>query len=343
MRTVAGVGLLAEKAPVYDLHVEDAHEFYAAGVLVHNSWRRPAAWSNLMFGMRLGRDPRTCVTFTPRRTALVKELLASAGSVETGGSTYDNRANLAPQFFASTIAAYEGTRLGLQEIHAELSEIGEGAWFANYDGRRIETVEAEYIPGLPVHVPIDCGTSRWTGAVFFQVRRFGGHAVKVNVFGDYCVEGLFSSANAEAIKAMAGRLCGGRVDRVRLDPASSARTGVGPSAYGEYERVFGSRVLDHWPSHPVSDGLDMIEVMVGSESREPELAIHPRCLHLIEAFKNYERANRGGEWLDEPKDPNHPHEDTMDALRGGLFDAFPDGRKPEPNLRSVPIRGGRFR
>jgi len=37
--------------------------------------------------------------------------------------------------------------------------------------------------------------------------------------------------------------CHGRVDLVRLDPAATARSGTGPAAYGEYERVFGSRMV----------------------------------------------------------------------------------------------------
>jgi phage terminase large subunit-like protein len=45
----------------------------------------------------------------------------------TSGSTYDNRSNLAKQFFESIIAKYEGTRLGRQELNAELLEDRPGA------------------------------------------------------------------------------------------------------------------------------------------------------------------------------------------------------------------------
>ena len=38
----------------------------------------------------------------------------------TRGSTYENRANLASGFFAQVIRKYEGTRLGRQEIDAEV-------------------------------------------------------------------------------------------------------------------------------------------------------------------------------------------------------------------------------
>jgi phage terminase large subunit-like protein len=47
--------------------------------------------------------------------------------VVTRGSTYENRANLAPAFLEQIIRKYEGTRLGRQELEAELLEDVEGA------------------------------------------------------------------------------------------------------------------------------------------------------------------------------------------------------------------------
>ena len=38
----------------------------------------------------------------------------------TRGTTYDNRANLAPGFFTQIVGKYEGTRLGRQELMAEV-------------------------------------------------------------------------------------------------------------------------------------------------------------------------------------------------------------------------------
>ena len=119
---------------------------------------------------------------------------------------------------------------------------------------------------------------------------------------------------------------------MRLDPASSARTGIGPAAYGEFERVFGRRATARWPSHRVTDGLDQFEVLLDRGL----LLIHPRCATLKAAFQNYTRRRTGrGDWLDEPADPQHPHEDLMDALRGGVRDRFSDGRIEQPGLRSI--------
>ena len=43
------------------------------------------------------------------------------------GSTFENRANLAPAFLDSIVRKYEGTRIGRQELNAELLEDVEGA------------------------------------------------------------------------------------------------------------------------------------------------------------------------------------------------------------------------
>jgi phage terminase large subunit-like protein len=52
------------------------------------SWRYPEAWDMLMFGLRLGTDPRVVVTATPRPTKLVRAPLADPTAVVTRGSTY---------------------------------------------------------------------------------------------------------------------------------------------------------------------------------------------------------------------------------------------------------------
>jgi phage terminase large subunit-like protein len=86
-----------------------------------------AAWDNLMLGLRLGADPRTVATTTPRPVALLRRLVGDAesgkrGTVLTRGRTQDNRAHLPPDFVAAVEAAYGGTRLGRQELDGELIE-----------------------------------------------------------------------------------------------------------------------------------------------------------------------------------------------------------------------------
>ena len=105
------------------------------------SWSRPETFDMLQFGLRLGRKPRCLIATTPRPTKLLRELLAREGHdvVVTRGSSYDNKANLAPAFFAQIVKKYEGTRLGRQELNAELLEDTPGALWSQglIDGTRI--------------------------------------------------------------------------------------------------------------------------------------------------------------------------------------------------------------
>lgn len=86
-----------------------------------------STWSNLLMGLRLGDDPRVCVTTTPKPNRLTRELLALPGVVVTGGTTYENLGNLSPTFRANVLARYEGTSLGRQELHAALLDEAPGA------------------------------------------------------------------------------------------------------------------------------------------------------------------------------------------------------------------------
>jgi len=90
-------------------------------------WRYPEAWDMLMFGLRLGRDPRVVITTTPKPGKLIRELLAAPTTVVTRGSSYENRDNLAEAFFGQIVRKYEGTRLGRQELNAEILDDVPGA------------------------------------------------------------------------------------------------------------------------------------------------------------------------------------------------------------------------
>lgn len=103
------------------------------------AWRRPEAWDLLMMGLRLGSDPRIAVATTPKPTPIIRALLKDETCHVTRGSTYDNRENLAPAFFTQIINRYEGTRLGRQELNAEILNDVEGAlWtYAMIDACRV--------------------------------------------------------------------------------------------------------------------------------------------------------------------------------------------------------------
>jgi phage terminase large subunit-like protein len=91
-------------------------------------WSRlQETWDNLLFGMRLGAKPRIVITTTPKPLKLIKDILARSDTAVTRATTYDNRAHLAPAFFAEIVRRYEGSRLGRQEVNAEMIEDLPGA------------------------------------------------------------------------------------------------------------------------------------------------------------------------------------------------------------------------
>lgn len=117
---------------VYCLTVEGCPEFFANGILVHNcdelaKYRYAReAWDMLQFTMRRP-DPRVMVTTTPRPIPVIKEIVADKSTVITRGSTFDNSANLAGAFLRKIRDRYEGTRLGRQELNAEILDDLPGA------------------------------------------------------------------------------------------------------------------------------------------------------------------------------------------------------------------------
>jgi phage terminase large subunit-like protein len=91
------------------------------------AWRFPEAWDLLQFGLRKGSDPRCVVTTTPKPIKILTDLIERSTTAITRSTTYENRANLAPAFFDRIVSQYEGTRLGRQEINAEILDDVEGA------------------------------------------------------------------------------------------------------------------------------------------------------------------------------------------------------------------------
>ncbi len=77
-------------------------------------------WDNLEFGLRLGDNPQVVVTTTPRPIPIVVTLYEDPQTVVTTGSSYENIGNLAATFIQRVLKKYEGTRLGRQELHAEI-------------------------------------------------------------------------------------------------------------------------------------------------------------------------------------------------------------------------------
>jgi phage terminase large subunit-like protein len=116
------------------------------------SWRFvQESWDNLKLGLRKG-SSRVAITTTPRPLALLKTLLADAqreGStvVVTKGSTYENINNLSASFRDEVLQRYEGTRLGRQELYADILEDAENALWKRdtFDRTRVDKAPTELV------------------------------------------------------------------------------------------------------------------------------------------------------------------------------------------------------
>lgn len=175
------------------------------------AWSYLETWDQLQFGLRLGQDPRAIVTTTPKPIKLIRELIANPKTVITRGSTYENAKNLAPTALAKLKEKYEGTRLGRQELNAEILEQAEGAlWTLGL----IEKSRVKLAPAMKrIVISIDPAItakaeSNLTGIVAAGLGVDGLGYTLADVSGQYSPDGwarkavaLFDSMQADAIVA----------------------------------------------------------------------------------------------------------------------------------------------
>ena len=147
-----------------------------------------AVWDQVMFVLRAG-NPRAVITTTPRPLPILKSMIKRDDFRVTTGSSYDNKANLAPAYFANVIAAKEGTRLGRQEIHAEILSDTPGALWTLDMIERARVTEAPTLRRIVVALDpaVTSGeSSDLTGIVAVGLGAEDGHAyVLADVSGRY--------------------------------------------------------------------------------------------------------------------------------------------------------------
>lgn len=166
-------------------------------------------WDMAMFGLRLGKHPRSMVTTTPKPIPILRELLRDPTTVVTRATTYANRGNLAENFLSKIVKKYEGTRLGRQELAGELIEEVEGALW-----KRDMIKRAEKMPDLArIVVAVDPAVtakeeSALTGIIGAGVGRDGLGYVLKDESGRYSPHGwaaravkLFDDLRADRIVA----------------------------------------------------------------------------------------------------------------------------------------------
>lgn len=149
------------------------------------AWNYPQeAWDQIMFGFRLKTARlQGIITTTPKPLPVLKAILADPATVVTRGSSYDNRDNLSEQFYQKVIRPYEGTRLGRQEINAELLEDIQGALWTRgmIDAARIQRSDMRWDLITRIVVAIDPAVSTTdesdeTGIIVAALAR-SGHVV----------------------------------------------------------------------------------------------------------------------------------------------------------------------
>ena len=106
---------------------------------------------NLELGLRLGNSPRMVITTTPRPIDVIRRMLVDPLTIVTRGTTYENIDNLPADFRTRILQRYEGTRVGRQELYAEILDDVEGAlWKREW----IDVNRMEEIPTALVRVVV---------------------------------------------------------------------------------------------------------------------------------------------------------------------------------------------
>jgi phage terminase large subunit-like protein len=112
------------------------------------SFKYDEAFDNFLLGLRLGDHPQAVVTTTPKPRKQLITLMKDPTTHVTRGTTYENLQNLAGAFREKVIRRYEGTRLGRQELLAEvLTDVPGALWTLDMiDAARVrETPPLVYI------------------------------------------------------------------------------------------------------------------------------------------------------------------------------------------------------
>jgi phage terminase large subunit-like protein len=102
-------------------------------------------WDMMQFCLRLGKNPRACVTTTPKNVEILKDLMARKSTVQTHATTQANRAYLADSFLTEVQERYAGTRLGRQELEGVLLADVDGALWTS---ARLEAAHMSKLPEM---------------------------------------------------------------------------------------------------------------------------------------------------------------------------------------------------
>jgi phage terminase large subunit-like protein len=184
-------------------------QFDAAWCDEIGAWPRDEkTWDMLMFGLRLGANPRVAATTTPRPRALVQRLdkqwkLGRGKIAVTRAPTRENAANLAPGFVEAMEEAYGGAEIGRQELEGELIADREGAMFvrAKIEAGRVRREEVDDLERVVVAVDPPAGV----GGAACGIVCAGRRGKTIYVLEDASVRGLRPAEWARRVVDVAKR------------------------------------------------------------------------------------------------------------------------------------------
>lgn len=167
-------------------------------------------WSNMVLGLRLPARPswdeefwpQAVLTTTPKPNRLTKQLLKKRSLVATRGSTFENMANLAEAFRDEILGTYQGTRIGRQELEAELLEDVEGALWTHslLDKNRVEKPPL-HLHRIVVAVDPNVSDTEASNEAGIVVCGFDSHTQHGYVLEDLTVGGGPDAWTREAVRA----------------------------------------------------------------------------------------------------------------------------------------------
>ncbi len=126
------------------------------------AWRYlKETWEQMTFGLRLGKHPYVMASTTPKNRPLIRSLMTDPLVRVTTASTNDNP-HLDERVRKALFAAYGDTRIGRQELYAELLEDVEGAlWTAEmieHDAGHVAKADLPVMSRIVVAVDPSWGT-----------------------------------------------------------------------------------------------------------------------------------------------------------------------------------------
>jgi phage terminase large subunit-like protein len=276
-------------------------------------WAHPEeTMETLELGLRLGVDPKLCLTATPKPIRALKQVLARTDAAITRAGTHSNAANLAPGFIAAVEARFRGSVYGRQELDGELIEDPEGALWS-----RAALEEARMAPpGAldPIVVAVDPPASKGPQADACGIVAAGAFAEgalrKAIVLADASVRGLGPHEWAQRAASLAAQVGAARI-------VAEANNG------GEMVR---SVLQIAAPGIPVK----LVRARLGKRARaEPVAALYAqgRCLHAARfpALEDEMCAFGAPGFMGSP--------DRLDALVWAITDLLLAGQ--EPRLRAL--------